>query len=72
MSPSAGADSGSDAHLEQFLLLAKDTSGKATAAVIQQVLRNRHVFVFGELIDLPAVAQVCTLAAHSSGTCENE
>jgi len=41
--------------LEQFCILAKSQKGRACAAVIQQVLGNKKVFVFGELLLLDSV-----------------
>lgn len=46
----AGASS-----LEQFTLLAKNARGRACVALIQQVLSNRKLFVFRELLDMPSI-----------------
>jgi COP9 signalosome complex subunit 7 len=46
----AGASS-----LEQFTLLAKNARGRACVALIQQVLSNKKLFVFRELLDMPNV-----------------
>jgi len=45
----------STAHLEQFLILAKSARGSALVELIKQVLDSPHIFVFGELLDLPAI-----------------
>ncbi|TYZ64896.1 hypothetical protein PybrP1_001119 [[Pythium] brassicae (nom. inval.)] len=42
--------------LEQFTLLAKNARGRACVALVQQVLSNRKLFVFRELLDMPNVA----------------
>ncbi|RHY14142.1 hypothetical protein DYB36_011031 [Aphanomyces astaci] len=44
-----------DGSLEQFTLLAKTARGRACVALIQQVLSNKKLFVFGELLDMPNV-----------------
>lgn len=41
--------------LEQFCILAKTQKGRAVQALIQQVIGNKKIFVFGELLDLPSV-----------------
>jgi len=41
--------------LAQFVILAKDQKGRALEALIHQVLSNRKIFVFGELLELPSV-----------------
>lgn len=46
----AGASS-----LEQFTLLAKNARGRACVALVQQVLTNKKLFVFRELLDMPNV-----------------
>lgn len=43
------------ANLEQFTLLAKNARGRACVALIQQVLSNKKLFVFRELLDMPNV-----------------
>jgi COP9 signalosome complex subunit 7 len=45
-------------HLEQFKLLCKTTSGRATAAIVEKVVRNRHIFVFGEILELECVQRL--------------
>lgn len=52
------ADLTEGAPLQQFLLLAKNSKGKACAALIQQVLSAPNVLVFGELLDNPNVQQL--------------
>lgn len=47
--------------LQQFVVLAKNSKGKAASALIQQVLAAPNVFVFGELLDSPNFQQVCLL-----------
>ena len=42
--------------LEPYLILAKAQKGRACAALISQVLSNKKIFVFGELLDVPSVA----------------
>lgn len=44
--------------LEQFILLAKGTSGSALTALISQVLEAPGVYVFGELLELTNVQEV--------------
>jgi len=44
--------------LEQFCILAKSQKGRACAALIQQVLGSRKIFVFGELLYVPTVQAV--------------
>ncbi|XP_054061479.1 COP9 signalosome complex subunit 7b isoform X2 [Rissa tridactyla] len=44
--------------LEQFILLAKGTSGSALTALINQVLEAPGVYVFGELLELTNVQEL--------------
>uniref|UniRef100_A0A8B9T478 COP9 signalosome subunit 7B n=1 Tax=Anas platyrhynchos TaxID=8839 RepID=A0A8B9T478_ANAPL len=44
--------------LEQFILLAKGTSGSALTALINQVLEAPGVYVFGELLELANVQEL--------------
>lgn len=44
--------------LEQYLVLAKSTRGKAAEALIMQAVANANTFVFGELVDLLAGSDV--------------
>jgi len=48
--------SSSNGELEQFLIVARAQRGRACAALIQQILGNRKVFHFGELLSTPSVA----------------
>lgn len=41
--------------LDQFCILAKSQKSRACAALIQQVLSHRKIYVFGELLKLPSV-----------------
>jgi COP9 signalosome complex subunit 7 len=45
-------------YLEQFKLLCKATSGRATAAIVEKVVRHRHIFVFGEILELECVQRL--------------
>jgi COP9 signalosome complex subunit 7 len=45
-------------YLEQFKLLCKATSGRATAAIVEKVVRHRHIFVFGEILELDCVQRL--------------
>lgn len=49
-----------DEGLVQFLVLAKAAKGAACVALIQQVLSNKKIFVFGELLAMPNVQAVST------------
>uniref|UniRef100_A0A670ZGP2 COP9 signalosome subunit 7B n=1 Tax=Pseudonaja textilis TaxID=8673 RepID=A0A670ZGP2_PSETE len=44
--------------LEQFILLARGTSGSALIALINQVLEAPGIYVFGELLELTNVREV--------------
>jgi len=44
--------------LQQYLILAKSTKGKAATAVIQQALSAPNIYVFGELLEMPNVQQL--------------
>jgi len=46
------------AHLEGFLLVANNSSGKSSVQVIHQVLANANIFVFGELLEVPSIKQL--------------
>lgn len=54
----ASADLTEGVALQQYLILAKNSKGKAAAANINQVLSAPNVFVFGELLDLQNVQQL--------------
>lgn len=47
-----------DEGLVQFLVLSKTAKGAACVALIQQVLSNKKIFVFGELLAMPNVQAV--------------
>nr|KAF6353087.1 COP9 signalosome subunit 7B [Pipistrellus kuhlii] len=53
----AGEQKPSSNLLEQFILLAKGTSGSALTALINQVLEAPGVYVFGELLELANVQE---------------
>lgn len=57
----AGEQKPSSNLLEQFILLAKGTSGSALTALISQVLEAPGVYVFGELLELANVQEVGVL-----------
>lgn len=44
--------------LEQFVILAKTTRGSACAELIKQVLEAPGVYFFGELLDMPNIAEL--------------
>ena len=41
--------------LEQFVILAKGQKGRAMEALIRQVMSNKKIYVFGDLLELPSV-----------------
>jgi hypothetical protein len=45
--------------LQQYVLLCKAAKGKGCAAVVQQSLGAPNVYVFGELLEMTNVQQVC-------------
>ena len=49
--------------LEQFVLLAKSAKGAAVVELINQALSAPGVFVFGELLEMPSVQDVCCCIA---------
>lgn len=51
------------AKLEPFLLMSKAAKGAAAAKLIQDATSAPGVFVFGELLDLPNIQEVCTTIA---------
>mmetsp|Transcript_26784 Transcript_26784/g.59158 ORF Transcript_26784/g.59158 Transcript_26784/m.59158 type:complete len:240 (-) Transcript_26784:106-825(-) len=51
---------------EQFLILARNAHGKACEALVQQVLDSKTVFHFGELLDVPSIAELAS-APQSQG-----
>ncbi|MEJ1272138.1 hypothetical protein NN561_002986 [Cricetulus griseus] len=54
----AGEQKPSSSLLEQFILLAKGTSGSALTTLISQVLEAPGVYVFGELLELANVQEL--------------
>merc|ERR1712096_108273 len=70
-------DSKADDPLEGFVAIAKGTLGKGLEALIQQVVSHSSIFTFGELLDVPAVAQMAAektpagrlLELFAYGTC---
>jgi hypothetical protein len=51
-------DEGGTQELQQFVLLARSARGPACAALIRQVISHPKVFVFGELLAVPAVQEL--------------
>lgn len=51
----------SDAKIEQFVLLAGSTRGLALVELIKRATSEPGLFAYGELIDLPAIQEVCQL-----------
>lgn len=47
-----------EGQLEEYVLLAKGTHGRATADLLLKATAAPGLFVFGELLDLPSVKQV--------------
>lgn len=45
--------------LEQFVLLAKTAKGAGAVELIKQALEAQGVYVFGELLDMPHIQEVC-------------
>lgn len=60
----AGEQKPSSNLLEQFILLAKGTSGSALTTLISQVLEAPGVYVFGELLELANVQEVRIVFRH--------
>lgn len=51
--------------LEPFLVLARSARGHGAAAiVVDQVTAATGVFCFGELLDVPGIAEVCPACGH--------
>ena len=44
--------------IEALLIMAKDKTGRALEEIIDRVLSQPEIFVFGEFIELPNVQQV--------------
>jgi len=51
-------DAASGASLVRYCVLARNTKGKAVAAIILQALQNPNTFVFAELLEVPSVQQL--------------
>lgn len=51
--------------LEQFILLSKTAKGAAAAELIRQALETPGIYVFGELLEMPAVKELAN-GPHSS------
>lgn len=58
-----------DEGLVQFLVLAKAAKGAACVALIQQVLSNKKIFVFGELLAMPNVQAVSKAFSIFASSC---
>ena len=54
--------------LEQFVLLAKSAKGAAAVELVKQALEAPGVYVFGELLDMPNIVEVCRLFRLNSMT----
>ncbi|GBG24193.1 Eukaryotic translation initiation factor 3 subunit M [Hondaea fermentalgiana] len=46
---------GSNDYVEQFKILAKTTSGRATVAILEKVMNHKQIYVFGEILELERV-----------------
>jgi len=46
--------------LEPFLLMSKSAKGAAAAKLILDATGSPGVFVFGELLDVPSIQEVCS------------
>ena len=44
--------------IQAMLLMAKDKSGRALEEIIDRVLSQPEIFVFGEFLELPNIQQV--------------
>ena len=51
--------------IEQFVLLAKTAKGQAVVELVKEALEAPGVYVFGELMDTPAIKQVLHLSCSS-------
>ena len=56
------------ARLEPFLLMAKSVKGAGAAKLVQDATAAPGVFVFGELLELPSVSEVCTRGCAGART----
>eukprot|EP00755_Sulcionema_specki_P005451 Sspe_Gene.32814::Locus_16068_Transcript_1_3_Confidence_0.500_Length_2362::g.32814::m.32814/K12180/COPS7, CSN7; COP9 signalosome complex subunit 7 len=48
------------ADLAHYCTMAKSSKGRAAAAVVSEALSTPHIFVFGELLDVPSVAELAS------------
>lgn len=51
--------------LEQFCIIAKTQKGRACAAIIQQVLNNKKIYLFSELLSVPSIASLSEQIEYS-------
>ena len=61
--------SGQSDKIEAMLIMAKDKTGRALEDVIERVLSQPEIFVFGEFIDLPNVQQVSRCFSLTLSSC---
>jgi len=52
--------------LEQFILLSKTARGAAAMELIRQVLETPGIYVFGELLEMPNIKEVCLFISVAS------
>lgn len=45
-------------YAEQFKILARNTSGRATAAIVEKVLQHRHIYAFSDMLALDCVQKL--------------
>ena len=50
--------SGAQAKIEEFLHLSKGQKAKALETIIEQILSNASIYVFGEFLALPNIQEV--------------
>ena len=50
--------------IEGMLIMAKDKTGRALEDIIDRVLTQPQIFVFGEFLDLPNVQQLGSQSKH--------
>jgi len=55
---SSTADLTEGGALQQYVIMSKNTKGKACTALIQQALGAPNVYVFGELLEMPNIQQL--------------
>jgi len=55
------------AKLEPFLLMSKSAKGAAAAKLILDATGSPGVFVFGELLDVPSIQEVCARLCELMG-----